>query len=125
MMSSETIVGYKRSGIDAPDTSDDDGSQLERGEEDEAAGPKLDQAERQRNKGLLAQLSLRAGSGMETRKWVRNVGFATRTILGARQPDRSCAEREVRRGVRSLKTSERKRPSTGRVALPAKAKRRL
>ena len=51
-MSSETIVGYKRSGTDAPDTSDDDGSQLERGEEDEAAGPKLDQAERQRNKGL-------------------------------------------------------------------------
>ncbi len=45
-MSSETIVGYKRSAPDAPVTSDDDGSQPERGREDEAEGPKLDQAER-------------------------------------------------------------------------------
>ena len=51
MMSSEPIVGYKRSAPDAPDTSDD-GSQPERGKEAEAAGPKLDQAERQRNKKL-------------------------------------------------------------------------
>jgi hypothetical protein len=43
-------VGYKRSAPDAPDTSDDDGSQPERGKESEAAGPKLDQAAGQRNK---------------------------------------------------------------------------
>jgi hypothetical protein len=52
MMSSEPIVGDKRSAPDAPDTSDDDGSQPERGKEAEAVGPKLDQAERQRNKKL-------------------------------------------------------------------------
>ncbi len=45
-------MGYKRSAPDAPDTSDDDGSQPERGKEAEAAGPKLDQPERQRNKKL-------------------------------------------------------------------------
>ncbi len=44
-------MGYKRSAPDAADTSDD-GSQPERGKEAEAAGPKLDQAERQRNKKL-------------------------------------------------------------------------
>ncbi len=43
-------MGYKRSAPDAPDTSDDDGSQPERGKESEAAGPKLDQAAGQRNK---------------------------------------------------------------------------
>jgi hypothetical protein len=37
MMSSEPTVGYKRSAPDAPDTSDDDGSQPERGKESEAA----------------------------------------------------------------------------------------
>ncbi len=42
-------MGNKRS---APDTSDDDGSQPERGKEAEAAGPKRDQADRQRNKKL-------------------------------------------------------------------------
>ena len=52
MISSEPIAGYKRSAPDAPDTSDDGGSQEERGKEAEAAGPKLDQAERQRNKKL-------------------------------------------------------------------------
>ncbi len=52
LQSSEPIVGYKRSAPDTPDTSDDDGSQPERGKEAEAAGPKLDQAERQRNKKL-------------------------------------------------------------------------
>ena len=52
MMSSEPIVGNKRSAPDAPVTSDDDGSQSERGKEAEASGPKLDQAERQRNKKL-------------------------------------------------------------------------
>ncbi len=127
----------------APDTSDDDGSQPERDKEEEAANPKLDQAERQKNKKprrddetcnlsreerkvtvimrqieemgkrrrlsrlVLVQLSLRAGSGMETRKWVRNVGLATRVMLGARVQDRGCAEREVGRtgrGARSLKT---------------------
>ena len=46
MMRSEPIVGYNRSAPDAPDTSDDDGSQPERGKEAEAVGPKLDQAER-------------------------------------------------------------------------------
>ena len=49
-MSSEPIVGYKRSAPDGPVTSDDDGSQPERGREAEAAGPKLDQLERQRHK---------------------------------------------------------------------------
>ncbi len=34
----------------APDTSDDDSSQPERDKEEEAASPKLDQAERQKNK---------------------------------------------------------------------------
>jgi hypothetical protein len=34
---------------------------------------------------------LRAGSGMETRKWVRNVGFATRAMLGAQ-----CLSTEVK-----------------------------
>jgi hypothetical protein len=52
MMSSQPIVGDKRSAPDAPDTSDDDASQPQRGKEAEAAGPKLDQAERQRNKKL-------------------------------------------------------------------------
>jgi hypothetical protein len=52
MMSSDPIVGDKRSALDAPDTSDDDGSQPERGKEAEAAGPKLGQAERQTNKKL-------------------------------------------------------------------------
>ena len=51
-MSPEPIVGYKRSAPDEPETSDDDGSQPERGKEAETAGPKLDQAERQRNKKL-------------------------------------------------------------------------
>jgi hypothetical protein len=166
MMSSEPIVGHKRSAPHAPDTSDDDGSQPERGNEAEAAGPKLDQAERQRNKKLMrdgeartddlsreqrkmtaimrqieemehkekavkagpcfTQLAkLRAGSGMETRKWVGSVGFATSAMLGAREQDRGCAEREVGRGARSLKTRERRRPSTRRAASTAKAKRTL
>jgi hypothetical protein len=37
---------------------------------------------------------------METRKWVRNVGLATRAMLGAREQDRGCGEREVGRGAR-------------------------
>jgi hypothetical protein len=49
MIMSEPIVGDKRSASDAPDTSDDDGSQAERGKEAEAAGPKLAQP---RNKKL-------------------------------------------------------------------------
>jgi hypothetical protein len=48
MLSSEPTVAYKRSAPDAPDTSDDDGSQPERGKEAEAADPKLDQAEEQK-----------------------------------------------------------------------------
>ncbi len=43
-------MGYKRSAPDAPDSSDDDGSQPVRGKKAEAAGPKLDQAARQKNK---------------------------------------------------------------------------
>jgi hypothetical protein len=62
---------------------------------------------------------------LETSKWVRNVGFATRAMLGAREQDRRCAESEVGRGARSLKTREAKRPSTSRVASKAKAKRKL
>ena len=65
MMSSEPIVGYKRSAPDAPDTSDDDGSQPERGKEAAAAGPKLDQAERQRNKKLRRDGKARNLSGEE------------------------------------------------------------
>ena len=40
---------------------------------------------------------MRSGSGMETRKWLRNVGFATRATLGVREQtsDRGCVEREV------------------------------
>ena len=126
-MSSEPILGYKRSAPDAPDTSDDDGSQPERGKEAEAAGPKRRWSKKRRlSRLVLAQLSLRAGSGMETRKWVRNVGFATRAMLGgARKQDRVCAVREVGREARSLKRRERKIPSTSRVASKAKAKRRL
>jgi hypothetical protein len=52
MSSEPTVVGYKRSAPDAPITSHDDGSQPQRGKEAEAAGPKLDQAEWQRNKKL-------------------------------------------------------------------------
>jgi hypothetical protein len=51
-MRSEQTVGYKRSAPDAPVTSDDDSSQPERGQQAEAADPKLDQAERQRHKKL-------------------------------------------------------------------------
>ena len=59
-----------------------------------------------------------AGSGVETRKGVRNVSFATRAMLGAMEQDRGCAKREVGRGARSLK--KRKRPSTSRVDSKAK-----
>ena len=52
IMSSELIVGSKRGVPDAPVTSDDDGSHPKRGKEAEAADPKLDQAESQRNKKL-------------------------------------------------------------------------
>ena len=70
---------------------------------------------------------MRAVSGMEMRKWVRNVGFATRAMLGAREQDKGCAEKEGGRddSVRSLKTRDRKRPNTSRGAQKAKAKRRL
>jgi hypothetical protein len=50
-MSSKPIVGCKHA-PDAPVTSDDNSSQPERGQQPQAAGPKLDQAERQRNKKL-------------------------------------------------------------------------
>jgi hypothetical protein len=46
---------------DAPDTSDDDGSQPERCKEAEAAGTKLDQ-ERQRSKRLRRDGEAREGS---------------------------------------------------------------
>ncbi len=49
-MSSDPIVGDKRSAPDAHDTTDDDGPQPDRGKEAKKAGPKLDQ--RQRNKKL-------------------------------------------------------------------------
>ena len=47
-------MGYKRNAPDAPDTSDDDGSQPERGKETGASDPKLghDQTEGQTNKTL-------------------------------------------------------------------------
>jgi hypothetical protein len=52
MTSSEPIVGYKRIAPDAPDNDDVDCSQPERGKEAEVAGPRLEQAEMQRNKKL-------------------------------------------------------------------------
>jgi len=58
MMSSKLIVGYKRAAPDAHDTSDDDGFQPERGEEAEAAGPKLDQAERNKKLRRMAKLAI-------------------------------------------------------------------
>ena len=62
---------------------------------------------------------------METRKWVRNVGFATRAMLGAREQDRDCVEREVSgAGVENLENKEKKEvKSTSRVASEAKSKR--
>ena len=51
----------------------------------------------------------------------REAGDAVR----ARQQDKGCAVREVGREARSLKTRNRKRPGTSRVASEAKAKRRL
>jgi hypothetical protein len=78
-MSSEPIVGYKRrsapdahgykhSAPDASDSSSDDGSEPERGKEAEAAGPKLDQAERQRNKKLRRDGEARNLSRAERKK---------------------------------------------------------
>jgi hypothetical protein len=57
---------------------------------------------------VLAQLSIRAGAGVETRKWVTNVGFTTRAMLGAREQGRGCAEKEVGRGARSLENKRKK-----------------
>jgi hypothetical protein len=37
---------------------------------------------------FLASLSVKAGSGMETRKWVINVGSATRGMLWARAQEK-------------------------------------
>ena len=51
-------VGYKRSAPDAPDTSDEGDSRPKRGQEAEAAGPKLDQAERQRSQKLRRMAKL-------------------------------------------------------------------
>jgi hypothetical protein len=144
MMSSEPIVGDKRSAPDAPDTSDDDGSQPERGKEAEAAGPKLDQAERQRTKKLRRDGEARNVSReerkmtaimrqieeMEQKEKAFKAGPCSTQLEGSvgngnaafarlwreRQQDRGCAVREVGRGARSLKTRERKRPSTSRVA---------
>ncbi len=78
-MSSEPIVGYKRRSVPdahgykhrapvASDSSSDDGSQPERGKEAEAAGPKLDQAERQRNKKLRRDGEARNLSRAERKK---------------------------------------------------------
>jgi hypothetical protein len=59
---------------------------------------------------------------MEMRKWVRNVPFATRAVLGvARQcQHRGRAVRELGREARSSGTRGRKRPCTIWVALNAK-----
>ena len=43
---------------------------------------------------------------------MRNFGFTKRAMLGPREQDRECTEREVGREVRSLKTRQRKRPGT-------------
>jgi hypothetical protein len=64
-MNSEPIVGA----LDALDTDDDDCAQPEQGKEAETAGPKLDQAERQRNKKLR-----RDGEAQEERKMTGNDG---------------------------------------------------
>ena len=162
-MSSEPIVGFKRSAPDAPDTSDDDGSQPERGKQAEAAGPKLDQAERQRNKKLrrdgearnvsreerkmtaimrqieemeqketavkagpcFTQLEGRVGHGNEKVGEKRRFRDACDAGVARQCQHRGHAVREVGREVRSSGTRGRKRPSTIRVALKAKGKRRL
>jgi hypothetical protein len=75
---------------------------------------------------ICRERSARAGSGMERRKWVRNVAFATRAILGRwRRQQRGCTVREVGREARSSQARGRKRPSTSRVAVKAKKKKRL
>jgi hypothetical protein len=43
----------------------------------------------------------------------------------AREQGRGCAEREVGRGARSLRTRERKRPSTSSAESKAEARRKL
>ena len=83
-MSSGPIVGYLRSAPDAPDTSDDDGSQPERGKEAEAAGPKLDQAERQRNKKLR-----RDGEARNLSREERKMTASTRQIEEMEQKEKS------------------------------------
>jgi hypothetical protein len=84
MMSSEPIVGYKRSAPDAPDTSDDDGSQPERGKEAEAPGPHLDQAERQRNKKLR-----RAGEARNLSREERKMTVIMRQVEEMEQKEKA------------------------------------
>jgi hypothetical protein len=99
MMSSEPIVGDKRSDPDAPDTSDnDDGFQPERIKEAEAAGPKLDQAERNRNKELK-----RDGEDRNLSRVERNMTAIMRDIEEMEQKEKGgpCftqLEGSVRRG---------------------------
>ena len=148
-MSSEPIVGYKRSAPDAPDTSDDDGSQPERGKEAEAAGPKLDQAERQRNKKLRRDGEARNLSREERKmtaimrqtrgeemEQTRRVGRGNEKVGEKRRSRDACdaggegTGQGLRgegggTGAKSFKTRERKRPSTRRAASKARAKRRL
>ena len=88
--------------------------------------PKIDQPEqRKMSRLVLTQLSLRSGSVMETRRWVRNVGFTTCAMLGARQLDMGCTVREVGRETRILKSRERKRPRTSSVSSKSRVKRRM
>ncbi len=75
-------------------------------------------------KTQLSSVKGRVGHGNEKVGWVRNVGFATRAMLGEMQQDRGCTVKEVGRETRSLKRSEsdaeRKSPRTSRAASKAK-----
>jgi hypothetical protein len=90
----------------------------------------MDQREKDVKTGQgSTQLEGRVGHGNEKVGWVRNVGFATRVVLGAMQQDRGWTVREVGRETRSLKRSEsdteRKRPRTSRAVSKTKTKRSL
>ncbi len=126
-MSSEPIVGVKGDNSrapDAPDTSDDDGSQPEHGKKDEAADPKLDQAEE-----AEAQ---KAESGRRSSQSVAT-GAQDDVIIIIRQiEEMEQNEKYVKAGpcftqlagsVGNVneKVGERKRPSTSRVASKASA----
>ena len=112
-MSSEMMVGYKRSASDAPDNSDDDGSQPGRGKEAEVAGPRLGEAEDEKAEEgwQCSQCAARGAQDDGHHAADRKSSQAGHCLT---QFEVSCAEREAGRGARSLKTRERKSPSTSK-----------